>query len=162
MNLYAKAGRNSSLQPVEKPGHASSVNRFFRIYGQDQEEGKGRNSVLPQPSGQLFQIHGSKFKLHPVCYLGQASVLSIAHGVFFLGVGKDSFNSLLAPLVQILILWGVRCQDRGYNNFLLSAGQAERPAVRLARSTGLSPEPPRNPLLFLCIKRVTPHQKLRC
>ena len=29
------------IQPVEKQGHASSVNRFFRIYGQDQEEGKG-------------------------------------------------------------------------------------------------------------------------
>src|SRR5699024_9642296 len=38
---------------------------------------------------------------------GQASVLSIAHGVFFLGVGKDSFNGLLAPLVQFLVLWGV-------------------------------------------------------
>ena len=87
------------FQPVEKPGHASSVNRFFRIYGQDQEEGKGRNSVLPQPSGQLFQIHGSKFKLHPVCNLGQASVLSIAHGMFFLGVGKDSFNGFFPLLV---------------------------------------------------------------
>ena len=95
------------IQPVEKQGHASSVNRFFRIYGQDQEEGKGRNSVPPQPSGQLFEVHGSKFKLDPVGYLGQASVLSIAHGVFFLGVGKDPFNGLLAPLVQILVLWGV-------------------------------------------------------
>ena len=72
---------------------------FFRIYGQDQEEGKGRNSVPPQPSGQLFQIHGSKFKLDPVCNLGQASVLSIAHGVFFLGVGKDSFNGFFPLLV---------------------------------------------------------------
>ena len=61
----------------------------------------------PTCYGQLFQIHGSKFKLDPVCNLGQASVLSIAHGVFFLGVGKDSFNGLLAPLVQFLVLWGV-------------------------------------------------------
>ena len=34
--------------------------------------------LLPLPSGQLFQIHGSKLKLHPVRHLGQASVLCIS------------------------------------------------------------------------------------
>ena len=49
--------------------------------------------LLPLPIGQFFQIHGSKFKLHPVCHLGQASVLCITHRVLYLffcvGVGFD-------------------------------------------------------------------------
>ena len=28
--------------------------------------------VIPEPVGIFFQIHGSKFKLHPIAYLGQA------------------------------------------------------------------------------------------
>ena len=40
--------------------------------------------LLPLPIGQFFQIHGSKFKLHPVCHLGQASVLCITHRVLYL------------------------------------------------------------------------------
>ena len=69
--------------------------------------------LLPFPSSQLFQIHGSKFKLHPVCHLSQASVLSIAHCVFFLGVRKDALNGFFSPLVKLLVFWriaGVICQ----------------------------------------------------
>ena len=40
--------------------------------------------LLPLPIGQFFQIHGSKFKLHPICHLGQASVLCITHRVLYL------------------------------------------------------------------------------
>ena len=43
-----------SFQSVEKPDHASSMNRVSRIYRQDKEESKGRNSLLPQP---LSLIH---------------------------------------------------------------------------------------------------------
>ena len=60
--------------------------------------------LLPPPISQLFEIHGSKFKLHPVRHLGQASVLRITHGVFFLGICKDPFNGFFAPFVEILIL----------------------------------------------------------
>lgn len=53
----------------------------------------GKEVLLPLPIGQFFQIHGSKFKLHPVCHLGQASVLCITHRVLYLffcvGVGFD-------------------------------------------------------------------------
>ena len=69
--------------------------------------------LLPFPSSQLFQIHGSKFKLHPVCHLSQASVLCIAHCVFFLGVRKDALNCFFSPLVKLLVfgrIAGVICQ----------------------------------------------------
>lgn len=61
-------------------------------------------TLLPFTSGQLFQIHGSKLKLHPVCHLGQASVLCITHSVLFFGVRKDAFNSLFPLLVKIPVL----------------------------------------------------------
>ena len=57
--------------------------------------------------GQFFEVHGSKFKLHPVGNLSQASILRMTHGVFFLGVCKDPFNGLFSPLVQFLVLWSI-------------------------------------------------------
>ena len=63
-----------------------------------------RKALLALPNSQLFEVHGSKLELHPVCHLGQASELGITHGVFLLGVRKDPFNGLLAPLVQFLVL----------------------------------------------------------
>ena len=60
-------------------------------------------SGVPFPGGQFFQIHGSKLKLHPVRYLGQASVLRITHSVFFFGVCKDAFNRLFTPPVKALV-----------------------------------------------------------
>lgn len=59
---------------------------------------------FPQPICKLFQIHGSKFKLHPVRNLGQASVLCITHSVFFFGVCKDAFNGLFPLPVKALVL----------------------------------------------------------
>ena len=58
-------------------------------------------AAIPFPGGQLFQIHGSKLKLDPSCDAGQASVVGITHGVFFFCVGKDPFNGLFPPLVQL-------------------------------------------------------------
>lgn len=58
---------------------------------------------VPFPDGQLFQIHGSKFKLHPVCYLGQASVLRVTHPVLFLRIGKHTLNLLFSQPVQLFV-----------------------------------------------------------
>ena len=60
--------------------------------------------IIPFPPRQFFEVHGSEFKLPPVCYLGQASVLRITHGVFFLGISKDPFNGFLPPFVQFPVL----------------------------------------------------------
>lgn len=59
--------------------------------------------VSPFPNGKLFEIHGNELKPDPVGNLGQASVLSIPHGVLLFGVRKDAFDGLLAPLVQVPI-----------------------------------------------------------
>ena len=56
--------------------------------------------VFPKPCGELFQIHGSKFKLHPVSNLGQACVSGISHSMLLLGIGKDTLNSFLTGLVH--------------------------------------------------------------
>lgn len=69
--------------------------------------GKAKKENAPSTSTcQLFQIHGSKLKLHQVRYLSQASVLCITHRVFFLGIGKGPFNGLFAPLVKIPVKFG--------------------------------------------------------
>ena len=60
-------------------------------------------TLLPLPGGQLFQIHGSKLKLHPVRHLSQASVLRITHRVFFLGVREDPFNGFLSALIELCV-----------------------------------------------------------
>ena len=69
--------------------------------------------VIPFPPCQFFEVHGSKFKLHPFCHLGQASVLCITHRVFFFGIRKDTFNGLFPLPVKFLVLRciaGVICQ----------------------------------------------------
>ena len=50
----------------------------------------------------LFEIHGSKFKPDPFSNLGQASVVSKPHSVFFLGIGKDTLNRFFSPVIQSL------------------------------------------------------------
>ena len=61
-------------------------------------------SILPAPFRELFQIHGSKFKLHPVCNLSQACVSGIAHPVLLFGIRKNTlyrfFSCLVHPLVD--------------------------------------------------------------
>ena len=67
----------SEASAVEEPGMWLSTNRVlgvFRHKNNEKEMGKGSP---PLPFRQLFQIHGSKFKLHPVSHLGEASVLGI-------------------------------------------------------------------------------------
>ena len=43
---------------------------------------------IPTPHCQLFQIHGSIFKPHPVCDLGQTSMMRISHCVLLFRIGK--------------------------------------------------------------------------
>ena len=59
------------------------------------------------PSGQLFEIHGSKLKPHPFGDLGQTSIKRIAHPMFFLGIGKDPLNGFLAFGIKLFVFRGV-------------------------------------------------------
>ena len=93
--------------------HSSSYSRISFKKEENGSEKPRDKTLLPLPGGQLFQIHGSKLKLHPVRYLGQASVLCITHSVFFFGICKDTFNRLFTPPVKALVLRciaGVICQ----------------------------------------------------
>ena len=59
------------------------------------------------PSGQLFEVHGSKLKSHPFGDLGQASVKCITHTMLFFGIGKDPLNGFLAFGIKIFVFRGV-------------------------------------------------------
>ena len=59
--------------------------------------------VLPPMICILFQIHGSKLKLHPVADLGEASVWRITHCVFFFCILKNTLNGFLALVIDILV-----------------------------------------------------------
>ena len=70
-------------------------------------------SIPPAPFRKLFQIHGSKFKLHPDCNLSQACVSGIAHSVLLLRIRKDTFYRFFSCLVHPLVDWrvpGIICQ----------------------------------------------------
>lgn len=58
--------------------------------------------AFPRPVCKLFQIHGSKFKPHPLRNAGQASHVGIAHRVFFFGICKDTLNRFLTFFVNAL------------------------------------------------------------
>ena len=63
--------------------------------------------AFPVPFCKLFQIHGSKFKLHPVCNLSQACVSGITHTMFLFGICEDSFNGFFSCLVHPPVNWSV-------------------------------------------------------
>ena len=110
-----KICRAAMLAPSlsKNQSHSSS---YSRISFKKEENGSEKwidKTLLPLPGCQLFQIHGSKLKLHSVRHLGQASVLRITHSVFFFGVCKDTFNRLFTPPVKALVLrciTGIVCQ----------------------------------------------------
>ncbi len=62
-----------------------------------------RVSIPPYPFCILFQIHGSKFKLHPVRYLSQACVSSISQTMLLFCIRKDTFNCLFPSFVHPLV-----------------------------------------------------------
>ena len=60
-------------------------------------------SIFPTPFSELFEIHGSKTKLHPVRYLSQACVSGISQTMFLFGICKDPFNGFFPCLVHPLV-----------------------------------------------------------
>ena len=74
------------------------------------------------PSGQLFEVHGSKFKPHPVGNVGLTSVMGITHAMPLLGISKD-------PLMRIApgILGCTWCrQPDPHSPSRCAAGQSSR------------------------------------
>jgi len=63
-----------------------------------------RMRISPFPFCEPFEIHGSKFKLHPVLNLRQATVRSITHLVFFFCIGENSFDGFFSPFIQFFVL----------------------------------------------------------
>ncbi len=55
------------------------------------------------PYCQLFQIHGSKFKLHPVCYLSETSVVGVSHLMLFFCICEYTLYFLLAYPAQLFV-----------------------------------------------------------
>ena len=70
--------------------------------------GKQERGMSPCfPSGQLFEVHGSKFKPHPVGNWNQTTVVCITHGVLFFRIRKNPFNGFFAFGVKVLVFRGV-------------------------------------------------------
>lgn len=57
---------------------------------------------IPLSGGQLFEIHGSKFKLRPVGYLGEASVLRVAHPMLIFHISEHALDFLFSQSVQVI------------------------------------------------------------
>ena len=72
--------------------------------------------ILPTPFCKLFQIHGSKSKLHPVCNLSQACVSGITHTVLLFGIRKDTLYGFFPCLVHPLV---DRCISGIVSHFLV-------------------------------------------
>ena len=83
--------------------HSSSYSRISFKKEENGSEKRIDKTLLPLPGGQLFQIHGSKFKLHPVRYLSQACVSSISQTMLLFCIRKDTFNCLFPSLVHPLV-----------------------------------------------------------
>ena len=63
--------------------------------------------ISPAPLCKLFQIHGSNFKLNPVCNLSQACVSGVTHSVQLLGIRKDTLYRFFSGFVHPLVDWCV-------------------------------------------------------
>lgn len=101
---YEKAQLMLGFSLSKNPIFARARIGFFDIYKPEYREYEARQKSSPLPLRKLFKIHGSKLKPHPVRHLGQAAVLCITHGVFFLGIGEDSFNGLFPSSIECPVL----------------------------------------------------------
>ena len=90
-------------QTVEKPQFCLTQNWGLNIFWTKYKDLQKVVGILPLPNCKLFQVHGSKFKPHPIRYLGQACVSCVSHAMLFLGIRKAPFNGLLAHLVVSLV-----------------------------------------------------------
>ena len=86
------------VRPSGNPSFASGKTGVLSILWPKYEDLQKVVGILPLPNGELFQVHGSKFKLHPVCYLSQACVSRISHAMLFFGIRRDPFNGFLHRL----------------------------------------------------------------
>ena len=68
---------------------------------------QGEGKVQGLPTGQFFEIHGSKLKPAPYGDLGQTSIKRIAHTMLFLGAGKDALDGFFALGIKLLVFRGV-------------------------------------------------------
>ena len=59
------------------------------------------------PSCQLFEVHGSKLKPHPIGNLGQATVICVTHSMLFFRIGKNPFNGFFTFGVKVLVFRGI-------------------------------------------------------
>lgn len=59
-----------------------------------------QTKALPRPACKPFQIHGNKFKSHPLRSACQVSHVGIAHGVLVFCICKDKLNCFLAFFVN--------------------------------------------------------------
>ena len=97
--FVVKAAHNCGRPSVRRKSPCFALGEAGASCISRQKQGKHigdtpREHILPSTGGVFLQIHGGKFKLHPVSYLGQASVSRISHAVMLLGIGKDPFNGL--------------------------------------------------------------------
>ncbi len=81
-----KSAQTGGFQTVDKPHSSVGQNGVCAFQDIKNRIPKTENGCLVLlrlstmtisfPYGQLFQIHGRKFKPHPVCYLSEAAVVS--------------------------------------------------------------------------------------
>ena len=99
-------------QAVEKRRSNGSGDGRYHVKAikvREKQQEIGGMVISPFSFGELFKIHGSKFKPYPVGNLGEATVGCITHRVFFFGIGKDTLNRLFALLVKVGILRRIPC-----------------------------------------------------
>lgn len=90
-----------AVQSVKEPLFLLSESRGFGINSEEKMEEMLKTRSLPTPHCQLFQIHCSIFKPHPVCHSGQTSMMRISHRVFFFCIGKDTLDRLFAHCIYL-------------------------------------------------------------
>ena len=96
-------GARAGFLCKQKEKRKSSEKRVhFGVFGTAYRH-PARMAGAPFPYCQFFQIYGNKLKLHPVCHLGQASVLRVTHAVLLLRVGKHTLDFLFSQPVQLFI-----------------------------------------------------------
>ena len=101
-----KKKRIAILRVSTNPSSASSKTGVCSEKRKNERYNTGKTvrvSIPPYPFCILFQIHGSKFKLHPVCHMGQASVLGVTHVVLFFRIGKYTLDLLFSQPVQFFV-----------------------------------------------------------
>lgn len=102
-NEAANSTRDAAIAAVCQKTSSSSCATTVRGFKNPKISPKSlQTKAFPRPVCKLLQIHGSKFKPHPLRNAGQASHVGIAHRVFFFGVCKDTLNRFFAFLVNAL------------------------------------------------------------